>query len=76
MKSKGEWRNHQIVSRYRKSICDTYGDIKSRRKSSSEGRHEGRERKGVEKGVKKQEMLRFCGKRSANKEARVNMWYM
>ena len=39
MKSKGEWRNQQIVTSFggsicdvRGSICDVRGDIKSRRK--------------------------------------------
>lgn len=60
------------MSRYRENICDVCGDVKSRRKLNSEGR----DRKGVEQDVKKQERVRFCGKRSANKEVRVNMWYI
>lgn len=80
MKSKGEWRNQQVVTGFRGSICDVQGDLKSRRKLK-QWRETWRERQkgGVEKDLKRQERLRFCRKRlgvQISMLGRVNMWYI
>lgn len=56
-----------------------YEDIKSIIKLSTEGRREGRDRKGVEQDMKRQERLRFCGKRrevQIKTFKRVHTWYI
>jgi len=65
MKSKGEWRKQQNVTSFGGSISDVHGDIKAEESKSSKERHEGREswKCGLEKDLKTQERLRFCGKR-------------
>jgi len=67
------------VTRFRENIGDVYEDIKSIIKLSTEGRREGRDRKGVEQDMKRQERLRFCGKRrevQIKTFKRVHTWYI